>query len=581
MVASNSRSGPTIRFQPDEKPPNSLTAFLGLQLAILCVPGPVLVPALVMQSAGGAEAHLVWAVFASVVACGATTALQAIRYGRIGAGHVLAMGASGAYIAVCVTAVAQGGAALMGTLIISAALFQIAISTRLALFRKILTPTVSGTVIMLIPVTVMPIVFDLLGDIPAEAAAHAAPLSAAATLLAVVAIALKSSGVLRLWALVIGVFVGSGVSAVLGLYDAGRVAEAALLGFPQGEWPGLDFSFDPVYWSLLPAFLFVTLVSTMQVIGGSIAIQRVSWRGRRSIDFRAVQGAATTAGIGNLLCGVSGSVPLSAYPTSISMTELTGVAARRVGIALGAIFGALALSPKALAVILAVPNPVVAAYLTVLLASLFLLGMKMVVTDGLDYRKGLIVGVAFWLGVGFQSGEIFPQFVSEFAYGLFQNGMMAGGSAAILMTLFVELRHTLRRRIELELDVSAISAIREFLGDFVARNGWGPAMAHRLEAASEETLLTLLDRDKGDSTSSQRRLSLSAHRQGGAAVLDFMAAPGGENMQDRIAMLSTHTEESFRETDVSLRLLRHLASSVRHQQFHDTDIVTLRVENRE
>ena len=32
------------------------------------------------------------------------------------------------------------------------------------------------------------------------------------------------------------------------------------------------------------------------------------------------------------------------------------------------------------------------------------------------------------------------------------------------------------------------------------------------------------------------------------------------------------------EREVSLRLLRHIASSVRHQQFHDTDIVTVRVD---
>ena len=32
------------------------------------------------------------------------------------------------------------------------------------------------------------------------------------------------------------------------------------------------------------------------------------------------------------------------------------------------------------------------------------------------------------------------------------------------------------------------------------------------------------------------------------------------------------------EQEISLRLLRNYASSVRHQQFHDTDIITVRVE---
>ena len=33
------------------------------------------------------------------------------------------------------------------------------------------------------------------------------------------------------------------------------------------------------------------------------------------------------------------------------------------------------------------------------------------------------------------------------------------------------------------------------------------------------------------------------------------------------------------EQEVSLRLLRHCASSLRHNQYHDTDVVTVRVES--
>ena len=77
--------------------------------------------------------------------------------------------------------------------------------------------------------------------------------------------------------------------------------------------------------------------------------------------------------------------------------------------------------------------------MTVLLAMLFVLGMKIVVQDGIDYRQGLVADVAFWVGVGFQNGVIFPEDFADFAGGLLQNGMTAGGFVAILMTLFVEL----------------------------------------------------------------------------------------------------------------------------------------------
>ena len=51
-----------------------------------------------------------------------------------------------------------------------------------------------------------------------------------------------------------------------------------------------------------------------------------------------------------------------------------------------------------------------------------------------------------------------------------------------------------------------------------------------------------------------------------------------ENLQDRLALLNAQTDELSSEREISLRLLQHLASSVRHQQYHDTDIVTVRVK---
>jgi len=56
------------------------------------------------------------------------------------------------------------------------------------------------------------------------------------------------------------------------------------------------------------------------------------------------------------------------------------------------------------------------------------------------------------------------------------------------------------------------------------------------------------------------------------------AAGSGElNLQDRLEWLEEQTRVARVEHEISLRLLRHLASSVRHQQFHDMDILTLRV----
>ena len=262
----------------------------------------------------------------------------------------------------------------------------------------------------------------------------------------------------------------------------------------------------------------------------------------------------------------------------MAVIELTGAAARRVGVAVGVVFVAVALLPKALAVVLAIPGPVVAAYLAVLQATLFVVGMKVIVQDGLDYRKGLIVGLSFWVGVGFQNGAIFPEFAQAFAGGLLRNGVTAGGLMALLMTFFMEMTKPRRGRMETRFDLSALPKIREFLVAFASRCGWDGAMAERLEAVGEETLLTLLGQDEADEEKAQRRLLLMARKEGAGAVLEFVAATGEDNLQDRMALLGEQVGEIPIERDVSLRLLRHLASSVRHEQYHDTDIVTVHVD---
>ncbi len=566
-----------IRFEPDDKPPAALTAGMGLQFAVLAIAGIVLTPAIIIRAAGESESYLTWAVFAAAVVSGASTVLQAVRLGRIGAGYVLMMGTSGAFIAVCVAALLEGGPGLLATLVVASSLFQFLLAARLSLFRRLLTPTVAGTVVMLIAVTVMPLLFDMVTASPEGSSDWSAPTSYVVTVVVIIAVALGSSGSLRLWAPVIGVVAGSVVAAAFGLYDTDRVAEAAWIGLPDADWPGLDLSFGSAFWSLLPAFVMVTIIGAIETLGDSVAIQRVSWRQPRAVDYRVVQGAVAADGTGNLLSGLAGTVPNTTYSSSVAITELTGVAARRVGVAIGVVFMVMAFLPKFLALVLAIPDAVVAGYATVLISLLFVVGMRIVAEEAADYRKGLIAGVSFWLGVGFQNNLIFPEYLEGFAGGFLANGMTAGGLVAIVLTLFMEATQARRHRLRTDLALSELPRIRQFLDDFATRHRWGAAMSERLDAVAEETLLTLLDVEGADDELAGRALRVTASKQDGRAVLEFVAAARGENIEDRLAVLDEPTADRPVERDVSLRLLQHYATSVLHQQYHELEIVTVHV----
>ena len=126
----------------------------------------------------------------------------------------------------------------------------------------------------------------------------------------------------QLWGPVLAVVAGSLIGGLgFGIYDAASVREASWIGMPPLVYPGLDLGFGPEFWVLLPAFVLVTVVGAMDTLGDGVAIQRVSWRRPRAVDFRAIQGALSADGLGNLLAGLAGTLPNTTRATGISIVE--------------------------------------------------------------------------------------------------------------------------------------------------------------------------------------------------------------------------------------------------------------------
>ncbi len=566
-----------VRYEPDEHPPHLLTLGAGFQAALLIIGGIVLGVVIVFRIAEQPANYIAWGVFAALLISGITTVLQSARLWRIGAGHILMMGTSGAFFAVCVAALIQGGPALMASLVVVSALFQFALAARLSFLRGIFTPVVSGTVIMLIAATIMPIVYDMVSDAPEGTESFAPPLVAIVTMLIIVVLVLRAPASWRLWSPVIGIVIGCAVSAPFGMYDVQYIKDAPWVGVPFGAWPGFDFTPGVEFWALLPAFIVVTFVGAIETIGDGVAIQRVSRRRPGATDYRVVQGALNADGVGNFLSGLAGTLPNTTYSTSISLAEVTGIAARRVGIVIGVIFIVLAFFPKAAALLIAIPSPVAAAYVGILIALLFVQGLRIIVQDGLDHRKATVAGIAFWVGVGFQNGVIFPELLGEGFIGvLLGNGMTSGAIVAVALMAFVELSKPRRRRLRVPLDDDAPQQVDDFLRAFASRINWNPTASDRLAAAGEETLVILSQDDEPTESASPRRLTVSARREGGNVELEFVSALEGENVEDRLTYLSALPAVPD-DGEVSLRLLRHYASSVRHQKYHGLDVVTVSV----
>ena len=537
----------------------------------------VLIVAITALAAGQDERYLSWAVFAALIISGVNTALQAAKIGRLGGGHVLIMGATPNFIAVSVLAIEEGGPAMLASLIVLSSFFYLTLAAWLPLLRRIITPVVSGTVLMLIAAMILPIAFDRLQEVPEGSSLAAGPCVAAVTLIAATMLMLRGPRTWRPWSLLLGIAAGCVAAVPFGLYDFERLSTASWVGIPNSGFPGLDLTPSAGFWALLPMFLIVTLVQVIKGIGDGVVVQQVSRRRPRTTDFRLIQGSTYANGVSVLLSGIAGTPPTTYYSSStVSLINLTGVSARSAGYAVGGLLVVLAFFPKITSVLLSIPSPVMGGFLVIALGMLFVEGIQTLARAGLDPQKAIVVGLAFSIGLGMQHQNILADLLGSPWGGLLGNGITIGTATAIALTAFLELTSPRRRRLEVRLDIADLPRIDAFLQEVAAKMGWDAAATERLRSAGEETLSSLLQPDDAYPAGEAPRLIVVARPAGGTVEMEFLAVFDEENLEDRLAYLDEQTE-TFDERELSFRLLRHYASSVRHQKYHGLDIVTVQV----
>ena len=567
------------RYEAHESPPLLSSLGLGAQFSLIASATLLVTPVVVSEAAGMDDAYLTWMVFASLVVVGVSTLIQVRRIGPIGGGAVLPMFTAAFSIPFCIAAVAEGGPATLATLVLISAVTQLVISKWLFILRRVVTPIVGGTVMMILSITLASVVFDLL-DRASIVEPKPATLTAFVTLVVIVALSLRRSGVLRLWGPLIGIVIGCAVAAAVGIYDFDRVLEAKWVGLPS-ELPTLGFDFGISFWTLVPSFVFLGVIIAIQANGASIAMQHVAHRGDRAVDFREVQATLAGGGVTNLIASVFGAVPNIINPGIVSFTQTTGVAARSVGYCIGLIFIVMAFVPKVSGLLSTIPGPVMTGYLVMVTGILFVDGARTVIQNERDGQKVAAAGVCFWIGAAFQFGLFNLPDLGAVMNALMKSGITTGGFGAIAMILYLEFTNPRRMRFESELHIDALPELNKFMQRFAERRGWDEAMKNRLSAVGEETLLTLapLDLTGDDGARDGRQLVVVASSEGEVAELEFIG--GGEdemNIEDRVRQLQQHDAEAVVENELSLQLLRAYTSSVRHQQFHGADIITVRVD---
>ena len=573
-----SQGRPELLYEPDEKCPPLLTLISSLQIFVPNTISLVTLAALVVRASDESEAYLSWVTFTVLAVTGAGMILQTLKLRQLGSGRLVVSNFNVPFLAVCALALSVGGPGLLASLVVVSTLVQAVLTLRLASLRRVFTQTVSGVVVMLVAVSAMPFIISRAVTPPEGESTLLFLVPGMAALAGGVFLSLQDKPVWRMWTLAVTVGVGLLVAVPLGSYDADVVADAAWVSLPAFSWPALDMAFDADFWALLPVFVIVNLTAFMKAVGDLSVIHRASYRAQAAVDFRTVQGGLNVYGAGTLLSGLLGTLPVAApWSATVVYIGFTGVAARSVGVCLGALTIGVAFFSKLLAVLVAIPSPVVTAAYIVIFAMLFIEGAKTVFVGQMDQKKATITGVSMVLGL---SAGALGGFFDGITGNLMGNTIVVGGMAAIVMTLVKEASSLRARKLRLELSPSSLAAVDDFLSRFADSHSWTEEGGNRLRLVGEETLLSLLEEEKEAPAGQTRRLVATIRPDGRSAELEIVVASDDAiqgNIEDRMAYLG-QDQALEDEQELSVRILRHYASSVHHRKYYGLDIVSCRVD---
>lgn len=497
MTEPTKTKGSSLVYSADENPPHLLAAALAAQHVLFMVSGVVLLPVLLAKTGRVNAQEVEYLAFASILVSGMTSLIQVVRVGVVGSGYVLFMGTSGAFIACTLDAVDQGGLALAASLAMLSAPAEILIAYFLRFLRKIFTPAVGGVVIMLVAVTIIPITFQLwVGEAGAPGAGSRANLLIGlAAFLGILVCAIFGGKKIRQWGPLIGIGCGYVAAAFFGQLSLTQFHAASWVGLPAGDWPGVEFNLRAGYWPVFIAFLIATVAGTIESVGDAVAVQKVSQRNFRKVNYDSVQGALYADGLGNFLAGLAGTTPNTTYSSNISLLQLNGVASRRVGIYGAILLCLLAFFPKLTGLILDVPAAALGAATFVLIGLLFVTGLQVATMEGVTPETTMIISVAFWGGFAAENELFFANLIPDMVRPLVSNAIATGSFVALLLAALFQLKPRRRARTTVPASPASLESLHEFTGRSSERFRLAEAVRHDLQLCCEEVFVFLC---KGD-----------------------------------------------------------------------------------
>ncbi|MYT71787.1 nucleobase:cation symporter-2 family protein [Streptomyces sp. cg28] len=422
----------------DEKLHASRLVPAALQHIAAMYAGVVTPPLIIGQAVHLDTAGQTRLIAASLLIAGVATLLQTLGVkGFVGNRLPFVNAASSAGIAPML-AIAETNAqgdqlpAIYGAVMV-AGVFCLAIGPFFGRLLRFFPPLVTGVVITLIGVTLMPVPVGWAqgGDKTAADYGDMRYLALAAfTLVVILLIQRFGKGFVKQVALLFGLLIGTLAAIPFGMADFSSIKSAPVAALPTPFAFGTP-EFQP---AAIVSLCLVMLVLMTESSAGMLAIGEIC---ERDCDGRTITRGLRTDGIATFLGPVFGGFPTSAFAQNVGVVSLTKVRSRYVVAVAGGALLILGAFPVLGAVVSMVPMPVLGGAGIVLFGSIAVSGIRTLSEAGLDDSSNIIL-VAVSLGAGIIPLAA-PTFYADFpawAQTVLGSGISAGALVAVSLNLF-------------------------------------------------------------------------------------------------------------------------------------------------
>jgi xanthine permease XanP len=457
-----------IIYGVEDRLPLPIAFLSGLQnVAVMAV--FLIFPLIIAREAGASVATSTSLLSMAMLVLGIGTLLQALAAGPIGSGYLAPINFSAIYLGPSLLAVQIGGLPLVFGMTIFAGLAEAALSRILTRLRPYFPPEVAGLVVMLVGITSGAIAVRYLVEPDGHSANQSMLTVAAVTLATMIVLNIWTRGIARMMCALIGVVVGYGLSAALGLLttkDFDLDGGLAIIGLPRLKH--LDWSFDL---ALVLPFMIAAIAAALKAMAVISISQKINDAEWIRPDLNNIRKGVAADGLGTVVAGMLGTFGVNVSPSCVGLSAATGITARTVAYVVAAIFVLAAFLPGVAVVLAIMPKPVIAAALMFTSCFLLINGMQVITSRILDSRKTFVVGLTIAAGLAV---EIFPHIgdsAPAFLKPILGSSLVFGTLVAFVMNIVF--RIGLQQKVSLSFDATRDDMSK--LDDFIDAHGahWG------------------------------------------------------------------------------------------------------------